>query len=225
MALQRAVLWNTRAKRAAMWNPPDSEVIQRLADGKSEALGEIYDRYAGLVNGIARRILKDSAEAEDVVQTVFVQVWQQAHRYDASRGTVPAWLCTLARTRALDSLRTRLSRREASRETVTEAAKAPATEEAVAVRQALRALPTNQRRTLELAYFEGLTQVEIAERLGQPVGTVKTRARAALKRLRTTLAPVGAPDWDGGAAAGHALLAGTHQALSGRTAHSRVEAR
>jgi RNA polymerase sigma-70 factor (ECF subfamily) len=209
-----------------MWNPTDADVVRRLADGEREALSEIYDRYAGLVNGIARRILKDSAEAEDVVQTVFVQVWQQAHRYSAARGTVPAWLCTLARTRALDSLRTRLSRREASHEAVAEAGVASGAEDRMAVHQALSSLPEHQRQTLELAYFEGLTQNEIAERLGQPLGTVKTRARAALRRLRTTLKPVDAFRWEGGAGiAGPSPVPASHRPLPRSTAHLRAGAR
>jgi RNA polymerase sigma-70 factor (ECF subfamily) len=195
-----------------MTTPPAGNVVQRLAQGDATALGELYDRYAGIVNGIARRILKDSGEAEDVVQTVFIQAWQQAHCYNGERGTVAAWLCNLARTRALDALRSRLSRREASRDVVAEAGRVPVTEEMVAVQQALGRLPVGQRQTIELAFYEGLTQVEIAERLGQPVGTVKTRARAALKRLRTALEPLGALRGELGAEDTHYLAAApTHR--------------
>src|SRR5215468_1651491 len=93
--------------------PPSSQaLLTRLAAGDQQALGEFYDLYAGLVNGLALRILRDTSDAEDVVQEVFVQVWRQASRFDPSRGTAEAWLCTIARTRALDRLRRRTARRE-----------------------------------------------------------------------------------------------------------------
>lgn len=209
-----------------MEEPSSENLIQRLAAGDSTALGELYDRHAGLVNGIARRILKDGGEAEDVVQTVFLQVWRQAQRYDVSRGTVPAWLCTLARTRALDALRTRLSRRETPQDVVTAPVADPGPAERMIIRQALLTLPEGQRQTLELAYFEGLTQIEIAERLGQPLGTVKTRARAALRRLRTTLKPIDAFKWDGGTGpTDPSLLARRDRSLSANASHLRAGGR
>ena len=166
-----------------------ASLIRRLTRGDHDALGEIYDLYAGLVNGLALRILRDRAEAEDTVQEVFVQVWQQAARFDASRGTPEAWLCTMARTRALDRLRKRSSRREEPELAHSGSTEAPRTEEALAVRAALDALPVDQRKALELAYYEGLTQSEIAERLAEPLGTVKTRIRTAMIRLPGVLGP------------------------------------
>jgi len=166
-----------------------ASLIRRLTRGDHEALGEFYDLYAGLVNGMAIRILRDAAEAEDTVQEVFVQVWQQAARFDPSRGTPEAWLCTMARTRALDRLRKRSSRREEPELDDQGSTPAPRTEEALAVRKALDGLSEDQRRALELAYYEGLTQSEIAERLREPLGTVKTRIRTALTRLRGVLGP------------------------------------
>ena len=180
-----------------MRNPPDEAMLQRMVEGDNEALGALYDRYAGIVNAIARRILRDTTDAEDVVQTVFLQAWRQADRFDAGRGTVAAWLCTLTRTRALDALRRRSSRREIPRDEVRETARTPTRVEPMAVQQALCSLPGHQRQTLELAYYEGLTQVEIAERLGQPLGTIKTRARTALQRLRSILETSGASVGDG----------------------------
>ncbi len=180
-----------------MVNSPADAILKRIVEGDREALGELYDRYSGVVNGIARRILRDSGDAEDVVQTVFLQVWRQARRYDANRGPVAAWLCTLARTRALDALRTRASRRESVHDMSREPTGTTLATEHLAIHQALHALPDRHRLALELAYFEGLTQVEIAERLGEPLGTVKTRARAALKGLRVMLAGVGAPELAG----------------------------
>jgi RNA polymerase sigma-70 factor (ECF subfamily) len=165
-------------------------LIGRIAAGDHGALGELYDAYAGLVNGLALRILREGTDAEDVVQEVFVQVWRQANRFDPARGNVGAWLCTIARTRALDRLRRRVARREEPSEAAPLATGVPRTEEALAVRKALDGLSTEQRRALELAYYEGLTQTEIAARLGEPLGTIKTRIRTAMMRLRETLGPV-----------------------------------
>jgi RNA polymerase sigma-70 factor (ECF subfamily) len=166
-----------------------ASLIRRLTRGDHEALGQFYDLYAGLVNGLALRILRDRAEAEDAVQEVFVQVWQQAARFDPARGTAEAWLCTMARTRALDRLRRRSSRREDPELGDAGSIEAPMTEDALAVRAALDALPQDLRKALELAYYEGLTQSEIAERLSEPLGTVKTRIRTAMIRLRSVLGP------------------------------------
>jgi len=165
------------------------ELLRKLGKGDAQALGDFYDLYAGLVNGLALRILRDGAEAEDVVQEVFVQVWRQAQRFDPARGTAEAWLCTIARTRALDRLRRRTARREEPSDSTPGSTEVPRTEEAMAVRKALEGLTTDQRKALELAYYEGLTQTEIAARLGEPLGTVKTRIRTAMLRLREVLGP------------------------------------
>ena len=170
--------------------PQAEALIRRMTTGDAQALAEIYDHYAGLVNGLALRILRDRTEAEDVVQEVFVQIWRQAARFDPGRGSPEAWICTMARTRALDRLRRRASRREEPSEAAPGATEVPRTEEALAVRKALTTLSTDQRRALELAYYEGLTQTEIAERLGEPLGTIKTRIRTAMIRLRDVLEPL-----------------------------------
>lgn len=172
-----------------MASPQAETLIRRLAAGDQRALGEFYDLYAGLVNGLAIRILRDPTEAEDVVQEVFVQIWRQASRFDPSRGSPEAWVCTMARTRALDRLRRRTSRREEPEGVAPGSPEAPKTEEALAVRKAMDALSADQRKALELAYYEGLTQSEIAERLGEPLGTIKTRIRTAMIRLRDVLGP------------------------------------
>ena len=169
------------------------DLLRRLADGDSDALGAFYDAYAGLVNGLALRILRNTTEAEDVVQEVFVQAWRQAARFDPARGSPEAWLCTMARTRALDRLRRRAARREDPGESAPAPTGRPRTEEALAVRKALEGLSADQRRALELAYYEGLTQSEIARRLEEPLGTIKTRIRTAMIRLRETLGPLPPP--------------------------------
>jgi RNA polymerase sigma-70 factor, ECF subfamily len=169
---------------------PSEALLGRLTSGDSRALGEVYDRYAGLVNGLALRILRDRTEAEDVVQEVFVQIWRQAGRFDPARGSPEAWICTMARTRALDRLRRRASRREEPSDSAPGVTEPPRTEQALAVRKALDSLSPDQRKALELAYYEGLTQTEIAARLDEPLGTIKTRIRTAMIRLRDVLRPV-----------------------------------
>jgi RNA polymerase sigma-70 factor, ECF subfamily len=175
----------------------DQQTLDRMAKGDADALGELYDRHAGRVYSLALRIVRDPGEAEDVVQDVFAQAWRQASRYTASRGVVAAWLLTLARSRAIDRLRARRARPEGQdRENaaVRVADSGPpmewqylSLEQIRLVRAALERLPFLQRAAIELAYFEGLTHVEIAARLEEPLGTVKTRIRSALIKLRESL--------------------------------------
>lgn len=170
-----------------MTDSPSETLAERLRSGDETALGELFDRHAGLVNGLALRILRNATDAEDVVQEVFVQAWRQRGRFDQSRGSLQAWLCTITRTRALDRLRRMAARREEPEESAPAPSARPATEDQMSVRKALAALSEDQRRALELAYYEGLTQTEIAERLNEPLGTVKTRIRAGMTRLREAL--------------------------------------
>jgi RNA polymerase sigma-70 factor, ECF subfamily len=173
----------------------DSDLLRAIARGDESALGACYDRYRLILFGLVLRILHDRQEGEDVLQEVFLQVWRRARDFDESRGRAFTWLVTIARSRALDRLRSAGSRARLA----TEAAQSPrdevgdAAEEALKseqsaiVRRALVELPEEQRRALYLAYFEGLTQAEIAERLGDPLGTVKTRMRSGMIRLRELL--------------------------------------
>jgi RNA polymerase sigma-70 factor, ECF subfamily len=186
-----------RADGSAEDRVADRAAVGRMAAGDAEALAELYDRHARGVYSLALRILQHPADAEDVVQDVFSQAWRQASRYDATRGVVAAWLLTLARSRAIDRVRARRTHAERSIEAATtgvpDAAPLPdievlSVEQVALVRAALASLPLLQRMAIELAYYEGLTHAEIAERLEQPLGTVKTRIRLALARLRDSLA-------------------------------------
>jgi RNA polymerase sigma-70 factor, ECF subfamily len=175
----------------------DRSTLERMAAGDDGALAELYDRHGRLVYSLALRIVRDQRDAEEVVQDVFAQAWRQSGRYSAGRGSVIAWLMTLTRSRALDRVRGRLARPDASAdsEPIVEISDgtAPADEQlsiadrAGQVRAALSSLPLLQRLAIELAFYEGLTHTEIAERLEQPLGTVKTRIRQGLMKLRDQL--------------------------------------
>lgn len=176
----------------------DRAAVSRMARGDRDALADVYDRHARLLYSLALRIVRQQADAEDVLQEVFAQVWRQAARYDVGRGTVIGWLVTLTRSRALDRLR-RGRVRPLSAGDDALAREAPdsspgvdlalvSEEQAAAVRAALEALPESQRVPLELAYYEGLSQSEIAAKLDVPLGTIKTRMRQALARLRDAVA-------------------------------------
>jgi RNA polymerase sigma-70 factor (ECF subfamily) len=169
-------------------------LIGRMARGDREAFAAFYDRYSSLAFTMIRRILPQPAEAEEVLQEVFWQSWTEADRYDRRRGTPEAWVVMRARSRAIDRLRVIRRRTETFVKPVDETlaqtpdGKTPnpgtVAEDRKLVASALGRLPEAQRRVIELAFFEGLTQAEIAERLGEPLGTVKTRTRAGLERLR-----------------------------------------
>jgi RNA polymerase sigma-70 factor (ECF subfamily) len=166
----------------------DAALVQRLAKGDRSAFDALFARYAGLVKAIALRIVRSDAESDDVVQEVFVQAFRQAQRFNAERGNLAAWITMMARTRALDRLRRVVARREDAEENRPEPSLAPPrVAEGLLVRSALDDLPIAQRVPLELAYWEGLSQTEIADRLGEPLGTIKTRMRAGLARLREAL--------------------------------------
>ena len=170
------------------------ELIRQMAEGDREAFARFYDRHARQVYPLIARIVRDPADAADVLQEVFWEAWQLAASYDPGRGTPEAWIFMRARTRAIDRVRAVRRRSETFvapvDEGVTAAAADPAgdaaerAEDRDLVLGALGLLPDNQREVLELAYYGGLTQTEIAERLKQPLGTVKTRIRLGLERLR-----------------------------------------
>jgi RNA polymerase sigma-70 factor, ECF subfamily len=193
-------MWLLGAVAAGPSGPPgaDQTTIERMARGDHDALGELYDRHVRIVYSLALRIMRDSADAEDVVQEVFAQAWRQASRYESTRGHVVGWLMNLTRSRAIDRIRARRSSRErmtGDGEPVDLPDSGPAVDEQLAVageaarvRAAVGELSLLQRVAIELAFYEGLTHVEIAERLELPLGTVKTRIRQGLSRLRARLA-------------------------------------
>ena len=178
--------------------PSDNPIhlLRRVANGDREAFSRFYDRYAALVFTFALRLLQLPADAEDLLQDVFLQVWRQAGSYSQERGSPEAWLLMMTRSRAIDKLRSlrRREQRAASSEEAGVAGEggavesgAAASEARLTVHGALARLPEAQRTVLELAYFDGLSQSEIATRLGEPLGPVKTRMRAGLERLRRFL--------------------------------------
>ena len=175
----------------------DQAALARLARGDQSALAELYDRHARPIYSLALRILREQADAEDIVQEVFAQAWNQAARFDTSRGAVAAWLLMMARSRAIDRLRARRSRPETASDAeavermpdaaVRQDLQLLSSEQVGMLKTALNGLPAPQREALELAYYEGLTHTEIADRLSEPLGTVKTRIRQAVIRLREAL--------------------------------------
>jgi len=176
--------------------PPAQRLPERMAAGDATALGDLYDAHARSIYSLALRILGNASDAEDIVQEVFTQAWRQAARYDSRRATVIGWLLMMTRSRSLDRLRARQARPDRTIATPLpdvaspvpgQEADALSAEDVERVRVALGRLGDAARTPIELAYYEGLSQSAIAERLGQPLGTVKTRMRTALAQLREWL--------------------------------------
>jgi RNA polymerase sigma-70 factor, ECF subfamily len=182
----------------------DHDLVARAAGGDEQALGTLYDRYGGVLYAVAYRVVGQRADAEDVVIEAFAQAWRDAIRFEATRGSVAGWLTMIARSRALDLVRAR-SRRD--RITASAVADQPQRSPAMGdwradpsdsydhaerrqqVQAALQTLSPPQRQAIELAFFEGLSQSEIAERLEEPLGTIKTRVRLGMQKLRDSLRP------------------------------------
>jgi len=184
----------------------DSALVAQAAAGDERALGELYDRYGGMAFSLACAIVVEHADAEEVVADAYAQVWRSASGFEPSRGSVAAWLATIVRTRALDLVRSRKRRARVLEEAavVTDEGEtlvlaptaespdrgAELTETSIIVRRSLAELPPPQRKVIELAYFGGLSQSEIAAHLSEPLGTVKTRMRAGMEKLRQALRPL-----------------------------------
>lgn len=184
-------------------DPRDAELVARVARGNEAALGQLYDRFGQALYAVAYRIVGEPADAEEVVMEAFAQAWREAPRFDSGRGSVAAWLTMMARSRALDLARARSRRIRITDTAARSEGTAPAMsrgyqppgramedeERHRAVASALAALSPPQREAIELAYFEGLSQSEIAERLREPLGTIKTRMRLGMQKLRDMLRP------------------------------------
>lgn len=182
----------TRAERDAL----DARAMQRICDGDDSAVAELYDRYSAIALGMAVKIVRDPNEAEDVVHDAFVAVVERADQYRAERGSVVAWLVTTVRNLSLDRARRRIRRAQITDEELKHEPREPIAspelqtwleQDREKVRSALAKLNEAQRQTLEIAFFEGLSYPEIAERDGVPLGTVKSRAARALAALREAL--------------------------------------
>ncbi len=187
----------TSAPPTTVAGSTDAALIRQIADRQSDALGELYDRYSATLLGLARRILGSTADAEEVLQEVFVHVWNQGGRYDAARSSVSTWLVLITRSRAIDRLRSRkvverthdaAHHEELHEHTSPEGADNVFMQERrVRVREEMEKLPAEQREVLELAFYRGLTQTQIASAADIPLGTVKTRTLLAMKKLRNAL--------------------------------------
>jgi len=178
---------------------PEGDLVERLQRHDPQALGDLYDRYGRMAYSLILRIVRDAGTAEDLVQETFLRVWNRVQGFDAEKGSIGPWLLAVARNRAIDHLRSASGRERNAYEF--EESDHPAlytdmehdllvSDKARRVKQAMLKLPANHRQVLELAYFEGLSQTEMAERMGQPLGTVKTWVRTALKSLRDDLGVV-----------------------------------
>lgn len=167
---------------------PDLSAVTAVKSGDQRAMAELYDRYASIVYAVALRVLGDTMAAEDVLQEVFLQLWRNPGAFDAARGSLAAWLAVITRNRAIDLLRKRKPMTDIEDVVVSVtpdlANEADRSRAAEKVRGVLGAMPSAQRSALEMAYFQGLSQSEIASKTGEPLGTIKTRIRAGLMTLR-----------------------------------------
>lgn len=172
------------------------QLVAALRARDQGALARLYDRYGGAVYGLALRVTGDAGAAEEISVDTFWQLWQQADRFDGTQGSLQNWLFTIARSRAIDRVRARAARKRTTADDPTDVNDPGRPDETVElrerqrlVRQAMAALSADQRAALALAYYEGLSHSQIAERLQEPLGTVKTRIRQAMIALRRTLGP------------------------------------
>jgi len=179
----------------------NADLFRRMAGGDRDALAELYDKMSKPLYATARHILSDAAEAQDVVHDVFLTLWENASQFDSGRGAAFSWAVTLTRNRSIDRLRSRANRARLLGNSIPDDLGydemsgasggieiADLGDRAAAVRTALADLPAEQQKALELAFFSGLTKKEIAEKLSEPIGTVKARIRRGLIKLRDSLA-------------------------------------
>lgn len=181
----------------------DSELISLVTQGDQDALAALYERYSRAVFSFSLRIVGDTQVAEEILQEVFVRVWQQGGSFQAARGTLITWLLSITHNLSIDEVRRRKRRPQKAESEEPESILAGLPDEGlgveeevwlsslrISIQDALRQLPSAQREAIELAYFQGLTQREIADTLGEPLGTIKTRMRLGMLKLREQLGPV-----------------------------------
>ena len=182
---------------ASVGSLDDKELVQAIVERSPEAIAELYDRYSGMLKALSQRILHDPSDAEEILQETFLQVWNQAGRYDPKRSSVSTWLVLISRSRSIDRLRSR----QVKLRTATAAGRenpdihtSPkgvgnvlGQERRKRLQEEMARLPSEQSQVLELAFYGGMTQSEIAEHTGIPLGTVKTRTLLAMKKLRQAL--------------------------------------
>ena len=171
----------------------DALLVSAIRSGDEQAMAQLYERYSPIVYSVALRVVGDTAAAEDVLQEVFMQLWRRPNVFDASRGSLPAWLAVIARNRAIDSLRKRRPETDITEVVVSIepdlAGEAEWNRALEKIRRTLVSMSPSQRSALEMAFFEGLTHTEIASKTGEPLGTIKTRIRAGLLTLRKAFNP------------------------------------
>lgn len=169
----------------------DQSLMEEVRAGGQQAMAAVFDRYAGLVYSVALRVLKDTGQAEDVTQEIFFQLWRNPDGFSFSRGALGTWLLVVARNRAIDQLRQRRPTEPVDEVVIASATNLQSEAERGIMMQRVRGilgdLPQEQQQSVQLAFFDGLSHSEIAERTGQPLGTVKTRIRSALSSLRKRL--------------------------------------
>lgn len=194
------VISSADAKAQIRSDVSDVDLVEQAARGRRGAVRRLFQQFSSMAYSLALRISGNEADAEEVLVDSFYQVWKQAGRYDASRGTVAGWILNIVRSRAIDTLRSRMRVARSEKkilegeEVFPVAAPLPSPEkqaiyreEQAVVQEAMQELPEDQRLVIDLAYFHGLSQSEIATQLGQPLGTVKTRTRLAMQKLRRML--------------------------------------
>jgi RNA polymerase sigma-70 factor (ECF subfamily) len=172
---------------------PDAMLVSAIRSGDEQAMAQLYERYSSIVYSVALRVLGDTGAAEDILQEVFMQLWRSPDAFDATRGSLPGWLAVITRNRAIDSLRKRRPETDITDVIVSIepdlAGGAEFSRALEKIRGALGGMPPTQRSALEMAFFEGLTHTEIADKTGEPLGTIKTRIRAGLLTLRKAFNP------------------------------------
>lgn len=171
----------------------DTQLISAVRAGDEQAMAQVYDRYSSIVYSVALRVVGDTGAAEDILQEVFMQLWRNPGAFDSSRGSLPAWLAVIARHRAIDWLRKRRPETDIADVIVSVepdlASDAERNRSLEKIRGSLGTMPQVQRSALEMAFFEGLTHSEIADKTGEPLGTIKTRIRSGLLALRKACNP------------------------------------